>query len=451
MTRWENAVSDLTTIDYFSAPSLIADAYGYYGAIRQEGPVWQEPHYGAFMVTGYDEVSAVYRDPEIFSSCNSVVGPFVDFPEEPDDPDDFSAIIETHRHSVAFGENFITFDPPQHTAHRSLLMRLLTPKRLEENEEFMWWASDSLIDRFASSGGCEFAGQYAQRFSLGVIADLLGVPEEDHWLLHQKVVEQGPAGKIGQRQQGNLLGFLEEFFIPYIEERRREPRSDVMTAMARARFPDGTLPEVIDVVRVATILFSGGQGTSARFQIAMLKLLAEEPDLQHRLRQNRSLIRNFIEEGLRFNSPTKVNFRMARVSTELGGVHIPAGSTIVLLLNAADRDERRFECPAEFHPDRLNAGVHLAFGRGRHSCPGGPLVRTEASVTLNRFLDRMDDIRISEAHHGPPGARRFKHTPSYIMQGVDALNLEFTSRSAAHPLQGVRNAEGHHGCLHRPD
>ena len=190
-------------------------------------------------------------------------------------------------------------------------------------------------------------------------------------------------------------------------------------------FPDGSLPDVIDVVRVGTILFSGGQGTSARFQIALLKLIAEQPGLQQRLRQDRSLIPDFVEEGLRFKSPTKVNFRMARVSTQVGGIDIPAGSSLVLLLGAADRDERRFECPAEFHPDRPNAGQHVAFGRGRHSCPGGPLVRSESRITVNRILDRLDDIRISESHHGPPHGRHFQYTPSYIMQGVEALHLEF--------------------------
>jgi cytochrome P450 len=420
--------TDLTAANYFSDPALMVDAYGYYEAVRAKGPVWQEPHYGAFMITGYDEIAAIFRDPDMFSSCNSFAGPFVQFPEPPVDPDDFTALIDRYRHTFAFSDNFITFDPPLHTAHRGLTMRLLTPKRLEENEAFMRRASKTLMDRFADSEECEFAGQYAQPFSLGVIADLLGIPEEDHLILRQKMVEQGPAGKLGRQHQGNFLGFLEEFFIPYIEDRRREPRDDVLTAMASARFPDGRLPEVIDVVRVGTILFAGGQGTSARFQTNMLRLLAEDAELQQRLRDDRSLIPNFVEEALRFKSPTNVSFRMAQVSTDLGGVHVPAGSTLVLLLNAADRDARRFECPAEFHPDRANAGTHVAFGRGRHSCPGGSLVRSEARITLNHVLDQMTDIEISELHHGPPGARRFEHTPSYIIQGVEALHLEFRAR-----------------------
>ena len=235
---------DLASVDYFTDPSLMADAYEYYEAVRAKGPVWREPHYGAFMVTGHDEISAICRDPETFSSCNSFAGPFVEFPDEPDNPDDFGALIDKYRHTFAFSENFITFDPPEHTAHRALMMRLLTPKRLEENEGFMQGASDALIDRFVDSGACEFAGDFAQPYSLVVIADLLGIPEEDHQVLRQRVIEQGPAGKLGKIPQGNILGFLEEFFTPYIEERRREPRDDVLTAMAHARFPDGSLPEV---------------------------------------------------------------------------------------------------------------------------------------------------------------------------------------------------------------
>lgn len=419
---------DVAAVDYFADQALMADATGYYEQLRANGPVWREPHHGAFMVTGYDEVAAVLRDPAVFSSCNAFAGPFVEVPQPPEDPDDFTALIDEYRSTFAFSENFITFDPPEHTAHRGLMMRLLTPRRLRENEQFMWREADRLIDAFVNRGSCEFARDYAQPFSLVVIADLLGIPESDHWLLRQRVVEQGPAGKLGTRHEGNFLGYLEEFFTPYIEERRHAPKDDVLTKMAQARFPDGTFPAVVDVVRVGTLLFAGGQGTSARFQIAMLKLLAEDPDLQRRLRDDRSLIPNAIEEGLRLSSPTKVNFRMARVTTELGGVTIPAGSTVVLLLNAADRDGRRFDCPAEFHADRPNTRLHMAFGRGVHSCPGAPLVRSEAEITLNRLFDRVDDLRISAAHHGPPEARRFDYTPSYIMQGVDALHLEFTPR-----------------------
>ena len=116
-----------------------------------------------------------------------------------------------------------------------------------------------------------------------------------------------------------------------------------------------------------------------------------------------------------------------RRSTTLGGVDLPAGSAVSIFLGAVNRDPQHFECPAEFRVDRPHAQAHLAFGRGIHSCPGGPLARAEARVTVNRILDRMRDIRLSEEHHGPPDARRFEYAPTYVLRGLEQLHLEFTA------------------------
>jgi cytochrome P450 len=156
--------------------------------------------------------------------------------------------------------------------------------------------------------------------------------------------------------------------------------------------------------------------------------LAAEPQLQEELRRDRARIGDFVEEMLRLESPSKVSFRMASKSTTLAGVPIPAGSTILVLLGAADRDPERFECPAEFRLGRSNVRQHMAFGRGVHSCPGGPLVRAEANMTIERLLERLDDITISVAEHGPATARRWTYIPSYILRGVQALHLEFAPR-----------------------
>ena len=419
---------DYATADFFTEDGLLEDPYPYYEFVRDQGPVWPEPHHGAYIVTGYDEISAIYRDPSTFSSCNAFAGPFVSFPE-PVEGDDIGALIEKYRHSFPNGESFITWDPPEHTAHRGLMMRLLTPKRLQENELFMTSLVDRQIDAFVGEGHCEFLADYAQPVALLVIADLLGIPEADHRALRAAFVAHGTAGAVGQRsEETDFLGFLEQWFTGYVRDRRRAPQDDVLTQMALATFPDGATPEVADVVRVATLLFAGGQGTAARFLGNAMKLLAEQADLQEALRRQPDRIPQFVEEMLRFNSPVKVNFRMARVTTDLAGVRIPAGARLILLLGAADRDVRHFACPAEFALDRPNAREHVAFGRGVHSCPGGPLVRAEGRITLERMLSRLGDIRISEAHHGPAASRTFEYTPSFILRGVDQLHLDFAAR-----------------------
>jgi cytochrome P450 family 150 subfamily A5 len=240
------------------------------------------------------------------------------------------------------------------------------------------------------------------------------------------IVANGPPGAVGQPPPVNLLGYMEKYFTPYIEERRNHPRDDVLTQMALAPFPDGSTPKVIDVVRAAAILFAGGQGTSARFQVGAVQLLAERPHLQDQLRHDPARIPDFVEEMLRWESPSKIDFRMARKSTTVAGTRIPAGSTLILLMNAADRDPHRFECPADFDIDRPNSRQHIAFGRGIHSCPGGPLVRAEAQITLERILHRFDHIRVSDTEHGPANARRWDYIPSYISRGIEALHLELT-------------------------
>ena len=213
-----------------------------------------------------------------------------------------------------------------------------------------------------------------------------------------------------QAKEQDFLGFLSDWFTGYVADRRRNPRDDVLTQMATATFPDGSMPEVVDVVRVATLLFAGGQGTAVRFVDNAMKYLAEQPDLQQRLREDPAQVPQFLEEMLRFNSPVKVNFRMARANTTRAGIDVPAGSTLILLLGAADRDAGRFGCPAELDLQRDNARDHVAFGRGAHSCPAGPLVRTESHITVVRMLSRLRDIRISDSHHGPASARRFDYT-----------------------------------------
>ncbi len=117
---------------------------------------------------------------------------------------------------------------------------------------------------------------------------------------------------------------------------------------------------------------------------------------------------------------------MARRTTTLGGVVIPAGMSVMLLNGAANRDPRRFECPHEVQVDRRNARDQLAFSRGAHSCLGQSLARAESRVTVERVLDRMADIRIDEAHHGPAGARRWEYLPTWLFRGLSELHLEFT-------------------------
>src|SRR5271166_2291754 len=422
-------MSDVTTdyddIDFFRGNELVSDPYPYFDWLRAQCPVHREAQHGVYMVTGYEEACAVYADTDSFSSCNSVSGPFPGFPV-PLEGDDVSEVIEEHRDELPFSDQITTMDPPKHRDHRHLLMRQLTPKRLKENEEFVWRVADRQIDEWVDRGECEFIGDYANPFTLFVIADLLGVPEEEHQEFRDALARRPRDSAVGSTKDmlaHSPLEWLYERFSRYVEDRRREPRQDVLTTLATTTFPDGTLPEVIDVVRVAANLFAAGQETTVRLLGASLQLIGEHPEVQQLLRERRDLVPGFVEEMLRTESPVKGDFRLARRRTTVGGVDVPAGSTLMVLNGAANRDPRRFEDAETFELERANSREHLAFGRGPHSCPGGPLARMETRVSIERLLDRLGEIRISEEHHGPPGARRYEHIPTYILRGLTRLYL----------------------------
>ena len=427
-------MKDFSEVNFFTDPGLVENPYPYYEYLRAQCPVVQVPSSGVMAVTGYDELNQVYRDSATFSAVNSSLGPFpLPFGVA---GDDISEQVEAHRDQFPMSEHLVSFDPPKHTAHRALLNGLFTPKRLKENEEFMWRLADQLIDEFldkSADGRVEFASAYGQPFPLLVIADLLGVPEADHSMFRELLAGEGPAEDPAWAQRGedgsvnmNPLAYLDKWFTTYISDRRDTPAHDILTEMATQRFPDGSLPEVVDLVRIATFLFIAGHETTARLLSSALRVLAEDPELQNTLRGNRDRIPNFVEEMLRLESPIKSDFRLARIATTLGGVAVPAGTTVMLLPGAANRDPRHFDCPAELRVDRPNARQNVAFARGVHSCPGGPLARIEGRVTIERILDRFKDIRLDEAWHGPPGDRRFDYVPLYILRGLEALHIEFT-------------------------
>jgi cytochrome P450 len=425
-------LSDWETIDFFSDESLVEDPYPYFDHLRSQCPVLPTDNLGVVAVSGYEEALAIYLDTETFSSCNSVIGPFAAFPV-PLEGDDVGAIIDGHRDQLPMNEHMVTMDPPMHTQERALVMRLLTPKRLKENEEFMWRAADQQIDEFIADGRCEFISAYTQPFAMLAVADVLGVPEADHQRFREFFgLSASPGAVGGDGDIGlNALEGLDAWFAAYIEDRRREPREDALTRLALGTYPDGTTPEVSAVVRTATFLFAAGQETTARLLAVGLKYLCEYPELQDELRTHPERIPDFIEESLRIESPVKSDFRLARRSTTVAGVDIAAGTPVMLLNGAANRDPRLFECPAEFRLDRANAKVHLAFGRGVHACPGGPLARVEGRVSIARILDRMRDIRLSEEHHGPPSARHFEYEPTWVLRGLHQLHIEFTPAEVA--------------------
>jgi cytochrome P450 len=418
-------MSSFDAVDFFTDTSLVNDPHPYFEQLRKRGPAAALSKHPVVAVVGYDAALAVYRDDEHFSAVNAATGPF-GLPFEVGGDRDIGPEIDQYRGTVPYGALLVCQDPPAHAKSRGLLMGMITPRRLKENEEFMWTLAQRQIDEIIGRGRFDAVADFAQPYATLVIADLLGVPEEDRPKFRALL---GPVpGQMERTQEAthNPLEQVGVFFYSYIDDRRNNPRKDVLTDLARAKYPDGSIPTVIDIVTIAAFLFGAGQDTTVRLLAASLRFLGEDRELQRRLRKERNRIPDFIEEVLRLEGPVKSDYRLVRSPVRIGDVDAKPGTTVMLLLGAVNRDPRRFERPNEFQLDRKNAREHMAFGRGIHACVGAPLARAETRVMLERLFDRTSDIRIDEQKHGPAVERRFEYEPGFIMRGLRELHLELT-------------------------
>src|SRR5579862_107042 len=278
-------MSELDAIDFFTDLSVVNDPAPYFNHLRSKCPVLREPYHGTVMITGYEEALEVFRHRETFSSCVAVTGPIPPLPFTPQG-DDIDEQIKQFQPAMPWSAHLVSQDGAPHVALRTILTGVLTPARLRRNEEYVEILADRLIDRFIDHGRCEFVANYAHALSTLVIADLLGVPEEDREELLELLGK--PPTQIGGDEQHKIgpdpLALLEERFSRYMQQRRGNSCGDMMSDLANARFKDGTEPELAVPVRLAKFLFGAGQDTSARLMASAFRVLGECPHLQQLLR-----------------------------------------------------------------------------------------------------------------------------------------------------------------------
>jgi cytochrome P450 len=410
----------------FSDLSLVVDPHPYFDHLRRQGGAVRLPQHGVVATVGYDETLTVLRDDDRFSALNSTLGP-VTLPFTPEG-DDISGQIEQHRGEIPFAGLIACQDPPRHTRTRSLMTGVLTPRRLRENEDFMRHLTDRQIDRFISHGSFEVGKDFGIPMTTGTIADLLGVPDADHAAFTAMLgTDSVTPGQIGgaDHAANNPLEDVGKYFYHYLSERRAAPRDDVLTTLALAKYQDGSLPDITDVVGLAAFLFAAGQDTTVSLIAASLRILAEDPALQQRLRRERERVPDFLEEVLRLEGTVKANFRLTKVPVRVGDLDLSPGTSVMMILAAANRDPRRFERPHEFVLDRKNVRDHLSFGRGVHACMGAPLARAEAKISLQRILERLGEFRIDERFHGPKQTRHFAFKPTFMFRTMKELHIAF--------------------------
>ena len=421
-------MQNLEERDYFSDYEILKDPYAYFEAVRAKGPIYQLPESGIVVVTGFEESLEVLKNTDDFSSVLAPQGPAAPLPFTPHGSD-ITPQIEKHRTEFVGGDLLVSLDDKPHAFSRSLIAGLFTPSRLKANEAFIAEFSDQLVRESVAKGGCDLIKEIATPFVTLVIADMLGVPADDRKTF-MDAIEEGPgAGSLDPDDlvaQNAPLVLMGGYFVGYVEDRRQNPRDDVLSELANAKYPDGSTPDAMEIVRLATFLFGAGQDTSAKLLGNAMKFIVDQPGLQNQLRADPKLIGPLLEEVLRLEGSTKMTARIARRDTKVGPIDAPAGTKVMIALAAANRDPRRWEDPQALTLNRPRIKEHLAFGRGAHVCAGAPLARVEVRMILEKFLEHTAKIELVDEIHGPPGARTLEFEPSFIIRGLGALHLKLT-------------------------
>ena len=361
-------------------PSVRKNPYPFYAALREEAPAVQVEPLGAWLVSRYDEVVEVLRNPRIYSSAamraavmqSQVPGPDG---EESDGPPPM----------------LITTDPPKHDRLRALINRGFTPRRIADLEPRIRQICDEILAGLAGQDEIEFVSDVAVPFPVRVIAEMLGVESDridDFKRWSQAVVAIfGRLPSEEERLRADAeLDQMSDYFEAKVEERRADPGDDLISVLVSKEEEDAlTLDEVIGF---AILLLIAGNETTTNLLGNTLVTLQELPETLGRAQRDPAVIPALVEEALRYASPVQLLFRQTTQDTVLGGVQIPQGAIVLPSYAAANRDPRRFPEPDRFDIDRDTQG-HVAFGLGIHFCLGAGLARLEAKVALESLIPAL--------------------------------------------------------------
>ena len=385
------SAADLTYDPY--DPATIEDPHEVFRRLRNEAPLYYSEEHDFFAVSRLDDILQTLLDRETYISRKGVT---LDILKSDMDIPPGTVIFE---------------DPPAHGIHRALLSRMFTPKRVSALEPEIRSLCARLLDRLVGAGSFDFVADVGSQVPMQVVSMLMGIPEADQEALRDNLL----AGRETY-EQGDRDRYTGGQFADYIDWRIEHPADDIMTHLLYHEFVDETgetrrlsREELLAYVRIVS---SAGNETTRILIGWMGRLFAEHPDQRQLLVDDRSLIPNAIEEVLRFEPNTLQNCRSVAKDTELYGTTIPAGSIMVTLTPAGNRDEKHFTNPDDFDVQR-RMDHHMSFGFGPHYCLGQALARLEGRIVLDEVLQRFPSWDVDLANS------RFMHYSD--SRGYDSL------------------------------
>ncbi len=406
--------------------------YPIFSALRDESPIHFSDKLGTWVCTKYEDIMEILHDTDRFSSLMPT-GPrdgrsgFATAMEELAADPSMAEYFQTFLANAANAAVLLNADPPEHRRQRKAVNRAFRPTRLRGMEPMIEEVTSELIQEIVDKGESEFVSEFAVGLPMTIIAVALGVETDDlatfkRWS-DDLVMPVGNPDPTTEKVRDYLISLSEfnEFFGNLLQLRRQDPHEDIISDVATAEVNDEMLNEAEMLSMLQQFLVAGNE-TTTKLLTNLMHHLAEEDGLEERLRDDPSLIDNFIEEGLRFEAPVGGLFRMAKEDTMVGETQLREGDHIWLIFAAANRDPEMFSQPDTFSVDRENARDHLAFGHGEHFCIGAMLARLEARIAVEQILERLENIRLID------GRNNFEYEDTFVLRGLKELHIAFDAR-----------------------
>jgi cytochrome P450 len=403
--------------DVFDA-ALLQDPYPTFEKIRAEAPVLRLPHAPrpTYLVTAHPLAVEILERPAVYSSDTHTL-----LTSGSSSAAEIDAIYAQGWPEVP---TMISTDGTEHNRFRAAIHHAFTVANVRSLVPMISAAVDELIDGFIADGECDFLERFAIPLPLYVISDILGVDRAEHMRLKRWsdafILRNGKMGTLEEELQAarDILE-CQLFFKAVMEDRRRHPRTDLITSLVEGKGVGEPLSDA-EILSVLGMILVGGNETTRSTLAGMIGRLLAVPEQAAILRREPQRLINAIDEGLRYESPAASTWRIAKQGSTIGPVDVPSGSVLMVRLDAANRDPDVFQDPHTFNIARNNASMHVAFGRGSHFCIGQLLARRELAVAIPRLLERLADVRLDIAKTD------LTNRPVLHVRSVRSIHLVFT-------------------------
>jgi cytochrome P450 len=410
-------------------PEINKCPYDAYQVLRDEAPVWEDPLTGMFVVTRYEDVRKVIFDVENFANGIRQKPRFAS-PEMLERQRKIAELYEEKGWTPA--PTLAGRDDPNHKQMRALFDHAFRPSKIKLLDEFVEALGHRLIDAFIDRGTCDWVREFAVPLPLIVIGKQMGAKEEDIWRI--KAWTDAWVQRLGMMQTEEEALWSTEmeieaqhYFQPIFERVRREPDDTLLSDLVNTEIPEWGRKLTDNELHAEMMAdtFVGGSETSTNALSAGVMLMIQRPQVWDMLKSDPGkYLPTLVEEVLRLEGPVQGLFRVTRHDVELGGVMIPAGSTVNIRYASANRDERHFDEPQELDLERSNAKTHLAFGAGTHFCLGAPLARRELLLGFQALVERVDEMWFLTNEDGTP-KNTFDIAPNFALRALKELHIGF--------------------------